>query len=103
MTTKISKKDRNSESLEEETPPVNTTNGDRGNVLTCILPRTGRKLKLSIIIKKNPKPKLKKIASSFSIEKEKEKEKEKVKNPSLLDALLQVVEQYKTDEDNKRE
>lgn len=40
--------------------------------------------------------------SSISVEKEKEKEKEKTKNVSLLDTLLQVVEQYKADEENKK-
>ena len=59
---------------------------------------------MSIIIKKNPKPKLKKAVSSISVEREneKEKEKEKPKNVSLLDTLLQVVEQYKADEENKK-
>lgn len=71
MTSKTSKKDKNSESNDEETPPIYPTKSDKGNVLTCILPTSGRKLKLSIIIKKNPKPKLKKAVSSISIEKEK--------------------------------
>lgn len=77
---------------------------DKNNALTCILPNGNRKLKLSIIIKKNPiKTKLKKVISTMSIEKDKEKQKEKQKNTSLLDTLLQVVEQFKADQQIKKE
>lgn len=46
---------------------------EKGQTLACILPSSGRKLKLSIIIKKSQKPKIKKMVSAVSIEKEKEK------------------------------
>lgn len=39
----------------------------------------------------------------MSIEKDKEKQKEKQKNTSLLDTLLQVVEQFKADQQIKKE
>jgi hypothetical protein len=102
MTTKNCKKDKNSESNSDETPPTNPTGLDKGNVLNCLLPTKNKKLKLSIIIKKNPKPKPAKINIAVSIEKDKDKDKDKYKNTSLLDTLLEVVEQYKADEENKK-
>jgi hypothetical protein len=67
MASKNSKKDKNSESNEEDNTPTNGNKPDKSNVLTCILPKSNRKFKLSIIIKKNPKPKLKKAVSSVSV------------------------------------
>lgn len=51
--------------------PGYTAGSDKGNTLLCILPSKNKRIKLSIIIKKNPKPKLKKGVSSVSLEKEK--------------------------------
>lgn len=71
MPSKNAKKERNSDSYEEETPGMRAPVPDRPNVLTCVLPSTNKKLKLSIIIKKNQKPKLRKTISAISAEKEK--------------------------------
>jgi hypothetical protein len=92
MNTKNLRKDLNEKGSKEE---MEASTPERDCALTCLLPTTNRKLRLSIIIKKEPKAKMRRVTGTT--EKPKEREKEVVKNVSLLDTLLQVVELYKAD------
>ena len=93
---KTTRREKPSSSNEDDSAANNLSAPDRGNAIPCILPGTNRKISLSVIIKKTPKPKLQKAPSR--IVPEKEKPKEPLKNKSLLDTLLEACEQIKEDE-----
>ena len=99
MSHKPSKKEKISSSNDEESSNCLHQSGNNGNTLTCILPGTNKKLRLSVIIKKTLKPKFVKKVSKPMMEKE--KPKEPVKGKSLLDTLLEACEQIKEDDNSK--
>ena len=97
MSGKQQRKDKASSSNEDDSQIPHIRSNDTGNTLACILPTLNRKLKLSVIIKKTPKPKPVKTLSK--IVSEKEKPKEAPKGKSLLDTLLEACEQIKDEEE----
>lgn len=99
---KTSKRDKHYSSNDDESPLPYSADPARPSTLTCVLPRTCRKLHLSVIIKKAPKPKLA-AKSSKALVVEKEKPKETPKGKSLLDTLLEACEQIKEDESGNKE
>jgi hypothetical protein len=100
MSNKNFRKESNEKGSKEDMLLPISESPERDTALSCVLPSSSRKLRLSIIIRKQAKWKMRRATSMM--EKGKEREKEGNKNVSLLDTLLQVVEQYKVDEENKR-
>jgi hypothetical protein len=114
------KKDQSANTIEAETPPTDPTASEKDGALNCLLPSSARRLRLSIVIGKPPKPKTVKGGNPIVGEKQRGKDRRKErerakereregeggkgeKGVSLLDSLLRVLEQYKDVEENKKE